>query len=371
MNVSIKILSSFCLLVLVACSSATPPLPVECPEVAGDTPTEARKFSMGFTTWQFGPALQDKTDTYRFLTQEADRYAEHLDNHIPWQAWINGETLPEVFENEIQDRVNRRIDGHHLLLSVSVLNISRNDLIEDVDGQIPAYDQMDDPEIVSAYVQHLRYLIDAFDPQEVVISIEANELRLNNPTRWPEYQRLIQAVRTQIKQTYPDLPLAESFTLHNWFEPEVEEEAAYLADLQAHLAEQDFLAISFYPFFKGLHTTADFQRAFDFLHEQTTLPIAFVETSHLAEDLEVPNLSVQIEGNPCEQSTYLATLLNNAQTHEYRFVIWWAHRDFDALWATFPEEVKDLGSIWRDTGLLDELGAERPAMEVWRRWQAQ
>jgi len=26
---------------------------------------------------------------------------------------------------------------------------------------------------------------------------------------------------------------------------------------------------------------------------------------------------------------------------------------------TFPEEVEDIGQIWRDTGLLDETGKER------------
>ena len=40
--------------------------------------------------------------------------------------------------------------------------------------------------------------------------------------------------------------------------------------------------------------------------------------------------------------------------------------DFDALWQTFPDEVKAIGQIWRDTGLLDEDGNERPAFTVWQ-----
>ncbi|MEM7658752.1 MAG: hypothetical protein AAF399_21690 [Bacteroidota bacterium] len=365
---SLHSISLLLLLILFSCQSSPQIQPSECPAVVGASPEVGRSFSMGFTTWQFGPELADQRDTYAFLDQEADIYAEHLDHRIPWQAWITGEELPDAFTDEIQGKVNRRLPTHRLLLSVSVLNMGRSDLLEDMDGQPPAYDRMDDPHIEKAYFLHLSHLIEQFQPDDLVLSIEANELRINNPDRWPEYQNLIQAVRSRLKQSYPELPMAESFTLHNWLAPEVEDEAEYLADMQAHLQEQDFLAVSFYPYFKGLHDQEDFQRAFDFLHQQTELPIAFVETSHLAENLRIPDLNVDIASDICEQQAYLATLLDNAQRHEYQFVIWWAHRDFDALWATFPEEVKDLGQIWRDTGLLDEGGGERPAMEVWRNW---
>jgi hypothetical protein len=50
---------------------------------------------------------------------------------------------------------------------------------------------------------------------------------------------------------------------------------------------------------------------------------------------------------------------------DYEFIIWWAHRDFDALWETFPPELRDLGQLWRDTGLLDESGNERQAFLLW------
>jgi hypothetical protein len=58
--------------------------------------------------------------------------------------------------------------------------------------------------------------------------------------------------------------------------------------------------------------------------------------------------------------------LINANKENYEFVIWWAYRDYDALWKTFPAEIKDLGQIWRDTGLKDEAGEDRKSMKVWR-----
>jgi len=57
--------------------------------------------------------------------------------------------------------------------------------------------------------------------------------------------------------------------------------------------------------------------------------------------------------------------LSNAHRQDYEFVIWWTHRDYDELWKTFPPELKDLGSLWKDTGILDENGNLRPAYKTW------
>ena len=129
----------------------------------------------------------------------------------------------------------------------------------------------------------------------------------------------------------------------------------------------DFVAVSFYPFFKGQHTKEEFQQAFNFLHDKVNKPIAFVETTHIAEDLSVPAFDLFIEGDECEQNAYLEILLANAQKENYEFVIWWAYKDFDSLWQTFPDEVKDVGKLWRDTGLIDENGNERKGYLTWRK----
>ena len=62
---------------------------------------DTRNFMMGFTTRPFGPDLQDVDETYRFIADHADIYAEHIDYKIPWKAWINSTSLPAEFENNI------------------------------------------------------------------------------------------------------------------------------------------------------------------------------------------------------------------------------------------------------------------------------
>jgi hypothetical protein len=320
---------------------------------------------MGFTSWSYGPELSNVDDTYAFLAQHGDIYAEHIDNTIPWKAWMNDEPLPASFTNEIIGRVNRKIPGHALLLSVSVLSPNRDEIAADVDGNLPSYTSFNDQAIRDAYYKHIDYLVNAFKPDYLVIAIEVNELRLRAPEKWDGYTQMIADVRSRIKAAYPDLQIAESVSLHNYFAPEVDDPNGFIQDITEQISANDFAAISYYPFLKGQRSEAEFQESIDFLHEQVNLPIAFVETAHLAEDLNVPNLNVAIEGNPEQQRSYLETLIKNAAQEDYLFIIWWAHRDFDALWETFPEEVKDLGQLWRDTGLLDEEGNERSAFERW------
>ncbi len=324
-----------------------------------------RKFRMGFTSWSYGPLLDDVHATYNFLSNNGDIYTEHIDNQIPWSAWINDDPLPQFFVDEINFRVSNQLSNKDLLLSVSLLNLSRSDLAEDFDGQTPSYTQIDDLEIVEAYRKHVQYLVDQLEPTYLVIAIESNELLLHSSEKWEQYQALISSVTQDIKSSNPSLKISESMTLHNLFSPDVSDVSTYQNEVINHINSLEFAAISFYPFFKGMGSSADFQQAFDFLNQRINVPIAFVETAHLAEDLVVPSLQLNIPGSPEEQNEYLEVLMQNAQQNDYEFIIWWAHRDFERLWETFPEEVKDIGQIWRDTGLIDENGNDRKGIETW------
>ncbi len=325
-----------------------------------------RSFSMGFTTWSFGPNLQDVNTTYDFIAANADVYIEHLDGTIPWNAYINNLPLPTEFTNEMEGKASRKIPNTDLVLSIGLLNIDRDDLETDFDGSVPVYNQLNDAAIVDAYTQHVEYLVDLFAPDYLVVAIEVNELPLKNPVLWEGYTRLINAVIQRTKASFPNLELSVSISLHNLFEPNVADAQGYITSVFEHVNQMDFVAISYYPFLKNQRTVEAFQATLDFLHANTSKPIAIVESGHLAENLIIPNLNVDISGNPMEQNAFLETLLTNAQTQDYEMVVWWAHRDYDALWEVFPHEVRDIGQLWRDTGLLDENGVERSAFATWQ-----
>lgn len=325
-----------------------------------------RNFSMGFTTWQFGPDYADRESTYQFIAANADIYSEQFDNYIPWKALMNNQQLPIDLTNDIASRLSLRPAGHQLFVSVSLLNIERTDLLADQDGTIPAYTTLNDPAIVNAYINYLKYLVDAFQPEYLLLGMEVNVFRIKQQSKWPGYLALIQNVKAALKTDYPSLQISESVTLHDWFNPDVPDPVSYIAEIDAFVNQQDFAAISFYPFLKGQHNQSEFQQAFDFLHAHTSRPIAFTETGHIAENLNVAAFNLSVPGSVCEQKEYLETLLNNARLHQYQFLIWWTHRDYDELWQIFPDSTKDLGKLWKDTGLLSENGGERPALSTWR-----
>ncbi len=326
-----------------------------------------RNFRMGFTSWNYGPELADVADTYQFISNNGDIYTEHIDHKIPWNAWINGLNLPNDFTDEIDFKLSNRIKDKPLLLSVSLLNTDRNELSEDVDGSIPVYTSFADEHIKNAYFKHLDYLISRFNPNYVCLSIEFNELYINDISKWEGYKLLMSEIRKLVRAKYPTLPLSESITLHNFYKPNINGAQEYQNELTSYINSLDFAAISHYPFFKDQHSKPEFQGAFDFLHQRVNNTIAFVETSSIAENLIIPGMDVNISTSECEQNAYLETLLENAQDNNYEFIIWWSHRDYDAIWQTFPDKLKDIGQIWRDSGLLSETGFKRPAYYSWQK----
>ena len=78
------------------------------------------------------------------------------------------------------------------------------------------------------------------------------------------------------------------------------------------------------------------------------------------------SLGFTITGDESEQDEYLKSLLTNAQEEGYLYNIWWAHRDYDLLWETFPDEIKEIGSIWLNTGLVESDGRLKQAEATWK-----
>ena len=115
---------------------------------------------MGFSTWSFGPEISDKDQTYQFILEHGDIYSEQVDDRIPWLAWMNNDPLPIDFVEDIEYRAQKRNPEHQLILSVSLLNTDRSDIIEDWSGNPISYNAINDSEVENAYFLHLKYLIE-------------------------------------------------------------------------------------------------------------------------------------------------------------------------------------------------------------------
>ena len=107
---------------------------------------------------------------------------------------------------------------------------------------------------------------------------------------------------------------------------------------------------------------------FDWIREFTDKPLAITETGFPAEDIILKTYNVEISGTPEKQTIYFETLLDRASQDNYLFVIAFLHRDYDALWEKIKNMVPEAFIVWKDCGLVDESGVERPALDVWKRY---
>lgn len=353
-----------------ACKTNEEPIITECPENEFSCNFESKNFTMGFTTWPYAPSVSAVDETYQFLADYGDIYSEHIDAQIPWDAWMNNNPLPTAFTDDIASRASRKIPNSKITVSVSLLNTGRDEIASDFDGTIPSYDALDEVHIENAYFNHLQYITEQLNPEYLIIALEVNELLKNSPEKWDSYKSLITKIRFRIKQEFPGLKVSESITLHNFYQPDVPNPEEFIEEISNYANTLDFVPISFYPFFKGLSNKEDFQKAFDFLHSKVNQPIVISETAHLSEDLSIEAFDLFIPSDQSEQNAYLESLLTNAYEQQYEYVIWWTHRDYDELWNTFPEEVKDLGKIWISTGIINEDGQNKRALDTWKSFVA-
>ena len=334
-----------------------------------------RGFLMGFTSWPNAATVEAVEGTYAFVGTNADLIVEHLDDGVPWAESLRDAPFPKAFQEKLEGRRKNRPPGAKLLLSLTPLNMGRNALAESAgNGRRPPFPAelegkpFDDPELVRAYASYCRRMVEFFQPDFLLTGIEANELLNNQPRAWVAYRELSRQVQRGLREKFPQLPISESVTLHKLLDRQNHGLAEYRKQIQAFVGDQDFFAVSFYPFFLGLHTEKEFAEALDFLPMFTTKPIAITETGHPAEPLKIRRWNLDFPADPKEQAAFVKVLLSQAQAHRYRFVTYWTARDFDELWKTFPESVKDLGALWRDTGLIDQAGQPRPAYQTWQEW---
>ena len=112
----------------------------------------------------------------------------------------------------------------------------------------------------------------------------------------------------------------------------------------------------------------------EWIREFTDKPLAITESGFPAQDIILKSYGITIPGSPEKQKTYFETLLDMANRDNYLFVIAFLYRDYDALFGKIAAELEkrdlttDIFLIWRDCGMVDEKGEERPALGVWRRY---
>ncbi|MBW4439545.1 MAG: hypothetical protein KME04_20575 [Pleurocapsa minor GSE-CHR-MK-17-07R] len=338
---------------------------------------ETRLFRMGFTPFPYEISIPAVLSVYERIAEDGDLIAHHFDNGVPWTEALSGEPFSDHLLDDWNLRLGLTPPELPVLATVTPINFFRNGLAgyhgDAEDMPLPApFDSysFDHPDVISAFIAYSESVIEAFQPDYFLFGIEVNLLMKMRPDLWDDYMVLHRDVYTTLKTRHPDLPLMVSVTgidlVPGYTEANNADQQRALADIVDYT---DVLALSVYPYMTAYMTNAIPYDLIDQIAALTDLPLAISETGYPAQPFAIMNQGIRLEftGTPALQAEWMAHVLERAQAHEMRYVINFVLQDYDAIWEMVGAQ-EDISIAWRDTGLYDETGAERPALAAWRDW---
>ncbi len=342
---------------------------------AQETPT-TRPFRMGFTPFPYDISFEAVDYSYTTVFAEGDLIMHHFDSGVPWVEALEG-TISQHLQDDWNYRLLRTPENHPVFLSLTPINFDRNGLAlyhgTAEDQPLPApWDtySFNHPDVKTAYFNYVEQAITFFSPDYVNIGIEANLLMKISPHVWDDYMELHRETYIHLKELHPDLPIFVSMTgidlLDGYTDVNHQDQLQAFRDL---IDYTDIFALSMYPYMTKYMSNEVPQDMYDLLAEWTDKPMAISETGYPAQDfgIYVGDIRVQFFSDETKQADYIQFLLDEAYQHNFVFVVNFVLRDYDALWEKIGAR-EDLTIAWRDTGLFDENGNERPALSIWRDW---
>jgi hypothetical protein len=343
-----------------------------------DSEPETRSFHMGFTPFPYENSLEGVNDAYARIESDADIINHHFDNGVPWIEALNDQPFHTAIMADWDFRKSKANPNQKIYLSVAPLNFNR-------DGLAPYRGQEDNmalPEpwnsylfnhvnVRAAYFNYCKRIIDYFKPDYFNMAVEANLLYFINPDKWTEYIQFHQYVYTQLKFSYPDLPIFTSVSgacLLPGFIDGNDHIQQRLAVLQL-MDYSDLYGVSFYPYLSNFAGNPYPENTFDELFSISQKPLAIAETGYTAQSFTMNTGSgaVAIESDPSKQQKYINDLLSVSERYKALFVINYLPRDYDQLWMQIGAPT-DLLIAWRDTGFYDENGNPRLALNTWKQF---
>ncbi len=343
-----------------------------------DEPAETRTFYLGFTPFPYAISQQAVEFTYEKIASDADIVNHHFDNGVPWVEAENDDPFHINVTNDWQHRKSSTPAGHKVYVSVTPINFLRTGLAKyraaEEDMELPepwdSYSFNDEP-VKKAYLNYCKRIMDFFEPDFFNMAIEANLLYFNDSPLWEDYLELHEFIYTELKLEYPDLPVFCSVVGAHML-PDTFSDNDHLALRTATLQlleHSDVYAISFYPYLSAYLGNPYPENVFEELFSISDLPLAIAETGYAAQtfsiDTEFGPLTIVSDQDKQEQ--YIKDLLKACTKRKARFVINFVLRDYDDLWEAIGSPT-DVAIAWRDSGLYDEDGNERKALQIWKNY---
>jgi hypothetical protein len=344
-------------------------------------PKEKRTFYMGTTPWPADLTIEEVNKTYDFINNNCDIVAHHFDEGIPFEEAFSNITMPNSLVDNVNFRIQKTTTSKKVFLSVSALAINRTSKANYYNGATTANSiknywenlSFDDPKVVTAYVNYVNWLIVKFNPIYVNYGVESNGM-FWNAAEFSKYKNFLAQVYQKLKIDNPTIPLFVSFIVD-----ESPQGFDYASQLMNYT---DFIGLSAYPYIgvsssvSGDTNPANFPaNYFDkYINLSATKPLAFAETGYAAENLVIPDLSLNKQCNENWQKDYLEKVLSICKDKKAKLFIWFCPKDYNSLVTNFQnqgiysQQTLNILNLWKDIGLINENGVQRPAYNTWIKW---
>lgn len=341
---------------------------------------ETRSFYMGFTAFPYDLTVEAQLDTYEKVAGLSDIFLAHLDHGVPWDEALNDLPFPTEVQQTLAATKTGLAPNTKVLLTATPTDQYRENLNSYWNNNgshqpLSAFWQhksFDDPDVISAYIKYCKRVIDAVEPDYFAYAIESNAAFRKEDVAFTKFLSLAEVVYINLKSAYPNLPIFLTLQDRS-FENSHQE---LLETSKILLQYSDYIAMSSYPFldYNNLNRDANpelFEDNWlqDFRNLDAGKPFAISETGFCAENLVIANLGVNVKASEAWQNDYMTKLFDSANTLDAEFIAWFVFRDYDQLYDKTPNP-PDILKVWRDNGLLDGQGNQRPAYQKWQEWKA-
>lgn len=340
-------------------------------------PIEQRSFYMGTTPWPADFTVTEVNNAYDFINNHCDIVSHHFDNEIPYEEAFSNLPMPSELLQDINTRKTKTATNKKVLLSVSALDLTRkqkgnyhkNSLVSTTIQNSWMALPFNNSNMVTAYVNYVSYLVDELHPTYVNYGVESN-VSTWNTTDFANYKIFLSQVYSQLKIKYPTIPFFISFI--------VDESPEGFNFANQLISYTDYIGLSAYPYItvsssaSGNTDSNNFPANYfeKFINLSSTKPFAFAETGYIAENLVISSFSLNKQGNEAWQKQYLEKVLELCNNKRAKFFIWFCHKDYDAGIVTLQNLglYQDLFLLWKDIGLVNQNGINRPAYNSWITW---
>lgn len=327
---------------------------------------------MGFTPWPVDFNEAGLARTYAFARAHSNLMAHHFDGGIPWDEALAGAELPGHLRQDWARRLANTPRSSKVFVAVTPLNFDRN-------GLAPAWTSrgdnqrlprawrnraLNDPAVKQAYLNYVRRVIRAFDPDYLAIGIEANIVISKAPALWNDYLELHTHVYRAIKREHPRLPVFATVQYEHLrgIEDESKRNLRFQRPaIAALMRSSDILALSTYRY-GSLHPNPMGARYFD-VAKSFGKPIAIAESGAMSEPVRI--FGTRLPASEELQAEFVRGLLRHAVAERFPFVVNWVAIDFTPGLRRLPRSVREIARAWVHTGLQTADGRDKPALSVW------